>query len=75
VTLADAHRLRWLVVALCVSAVFGLGPLAGDTYYWLTGDDVNDEWVYIASVSVHFLAVWWIAGWPVLRFMLTGRES
>lgn len=73
--MAEAHRLRWVALALCFSGIFVLGPLAGDAYYWLTGDDVNDAWVYIASLSVHFLAAFWISGLPVLRFWATGREA
>lgn len=73
-TLERAYKLRWVAVAVCVSGVYILGPLAADAYYWATGDDRGDELVWAGSVALHFLVLWWIAGWPVLRFMLTGRD-
>jgi hypothetical protein len=69
-TLDEAYRARWWAVAVGFSAVFGLGPLASDGWYWITGDDVHDVTAYGVSAVLHGLVMTHLVALPALKALL-----
>lgn len=72
-TLEEAYKARWWAVACAASAVWGLGPLASDGWYWITGDDVHDQTAYAISLILHGLVMVHLVALPALQAVLGRR--
>lgn len=69
-----SFRRRWWAVAVAVAAIFG-AAFVSDGYYWLTGDDVGDEYVFFGASALCGCLLAWGWGWPAMRYWATGREE